>query len=435
MSKHRLGKKRSRRPHKRRGRRPNRRRPRIGELASAGFVLICDIVGFSLLEQPDQVRAVTRLWEFLESHPLLKPRFDGAINGTGDGALLTWSQRGQTTVSHAELLEFGENLLAYMRGTPQQTQMRIGIHVGQFRTVEPSPRLGVQLVGTGLNECARVSSLGDEGHIVVSEDFLRHWRKAGNFPEANFYPRSGDPIIAFVKHDEPLGVRVYLKGGHPPYLPEKLRKLLCIDSLIEETLSEIESAVVTALIQADSTLSAGPVSTEERRRFELLWSPRVSVFSPFRTREGARKLCPTQYRYHQDPLLKRKGVTEYAIDGTRSEGPLAKAFQYDNVQVLHRLPPVDDDKYVVALAKVGIDEAKIRKMSRPPRAFLCFPFGLKYGPDPVNGAYHQDPEGVVCIDLDDDLATYDEQRLEVTVRQLREFFNNTLSAFWRLRTS
>lgn len=418
------------------------KQPHLGEPASAGFVLICDIVAFSQMDQPKQADAICRLLGFLEKDELLKPRYDGEMNGTGDGALLAWSQRGKKTVSHRQIIEFGEQLIAHMRGSSKKIDLRVGIHVGQFRTVEPANRrLGIQLVGTGLNECARVSSLGDAGHIIISEAFVEHWRKAGDYPDHDFYPQGENPIVAFVKHDEPLGVRVLRRSD--AHLPEKLRRLLCVDLLIRQTLEEIEQALVFALLDGEGQIgtdSFSVVSAKVNESAQQL-SPRISIFSPARSGEGAQTLCPTEYRHHRDSHLRGKGSTQYAIHGENIEGPLARAFDEYEVQVVHRLPlfvdaeGANNDDYYSIMERHGIGKPKVKKMSRKARSFLAFPFGFRYPRDVLNSPHHRDPEGVVCLDMDSPLEQFEEAQLEMCLKKLSFFFNTTLSALWRLRTS
>lgn len=420
------------------------REPTLGPPVSAGFILICDIVEFSRMEQPDQANAILRLLNFLEGNELLKARYDGEMNGTGDGALLAWSQR-ETPVTHGQLLDFAEELVAHMRGARRRIDLRIGIHVGQFRTVVPaSRRLGIQLVGTGLNECARVSSLGDAGHIIVSEDFVTHWRRAGHFKREDFFPEAENPIVAFVKHNEPLGIRVYRGAASGASLPERLLKLISVDALMMQTLTQIENSFAYTLSNWLRPNGSPSLSRDQVQEMVRKLSARISVLSPAST-NGIEQLFPTEYRHHQDPLLRGKGKTPYLIDGSKIEGPLALAFTENKPQVVHRLPLAklptggesngDFERYCAMFSEHGVGREKIAKMSRLARSYLAFPFGLPYLADPLNSRSRRDPDGVICLDLGDPLEEFEEPQLRACMMETQQYFNSILSALWRLRTS
>lgn len=411
-------------------------KPGIGPLCHAGLILICDIVGFSKMDQPDQVAAISRLWEYLETHELMKRKYDGSINGTGDGALIAWSQRSEV-VPLGVSLEFAEDLIAHMRGNlSRPVYLRIGVHIGQFLTVNTAKRLGKQLVGTGLNECARVSSLGDEGHVVLSEKFCVEWKKA-NHQHAiadRLYPKGDNPIVAYVKHGEPLGVRL-LKSRDLNSTPEKLRRLLHVDELLHQVLTEIETAFANCLRSGASTLPS-PGDALDVQFAESL-ATRVSILSPAIV-DGDRLLCPTEYRYCRVAMYRKRGTTSYRIQHGRPEGPLAKAFVNYETVVASGLDPSSPDYSAVLGGEAGpITQDKIENMSRKPGTIIAFPFGMQYGPDQLrHSADHPEPEGVVCIDLEAGVlekhATVDVHRV---ADKLRIFFNNILSSLWKLRTS
>jgi hypothetical protein len=148
---------------------------------------------------------------------------------------------------------------------------------------------------------------------------------------------------------------------------------------------------------------------------------------------GPRSLCVTEYRYHREPIWCRKPGTEYIVDGSQQgEGPLAKAF-VNGVDVLHKLSK-DKETYISEMALVGIDRTKVNKMNRRARAYLAFSFGLPYVQDPINHTQEHEPDGVVCIDLEDGLEDYHTDKLRIHALELQFYFNTTLSTLWRLRT-
>jgi hypothetical protein len=389
------------------------------------------------MNEEKQAASVRALWEFLNQNRLVGRTFGTSANGTGDGAVLAFANRGSGQMSHAGLIEHACNLVAWMRGKRPPTGIRIGLHIGDFRQLSLGPPAGIQLVGTGLNECTRIATIGDAEHIIVSEEFVENWQKHGDLREHVFSPALGDePVIVFVKHDEPRGVRVYvpkeLNQNEMP-TPARLKRLLAVDRLIMRTLQEIEGT----LLKSICTLTGHSASNGDIDGLRSKLSPRISIFTR-RQHKGIAKLGPTKYRYHTEAALRSSGKTMYAL-APKPEGPAARAFLSRDVFVAHGFPDpaTDRNAYLGQMSSENISAEMVGAMSRLSRAFIDIPFGLVFeevsppSPIPERG----DPDGIICIDFADELSALNGVEWRTLGQEIQKQYNTLITSLWKLRTT
>lgn len=146
-----------------------------------GYIVLCDIANFSSKRDWAQIACVTnldkvvqssRLWAILAAAPKTT-----VLQCTGDGFVLI--------TTNEEVLRYPKTLLDFVRDIlvgidewnrtradddPSRYSVRIGLNVGNFS-------IGIRVfgnpnaIGSGVNRAARVASIGDEGQVLVSEEF------------------------------------------------------------------------------------------------------------------------------------------------------------------------------------------------------------------------------------------------------------------------
>jgi class 3 adenylate cyclase len=422
------------------------RKTDFGEEIGAGAVLLCDIVGYSKLSATIQAGAVRHLLNFLCDDPLLKPKDARIINGTGDGALICWPQV-KRKVSCPEIMAFSERLISHMLSTPnKRIELRIGIHIGQFRRVFPkSSAVGFQVTGTGLNECARISSIGDAGNVVVSEDFIAHWKKSmdGDALAMNrFYPSEASPVTVYVKHNEPMRVRLYVHGPVTRRSPTKFLAIGGVTQRIFSVLAKIESSFIDKLLEyKDKPMIQGAnkdnSNTKVRDELARKISMRVTVFLLSEEDSKSPKLVPTEYRYHRDPAWRYKSAIEYVVKQERPEGPLAQSVISGSPQVLHGLkvprasiqPNASAEltrEYLLQLDEAGIGRDKALMMKRPPRSIIGFPIVTNFPNDPLSNEPRVIHWGAICMDADDPLDEFSRDELTTVAESINKEFGTII---------
>ena len=416
--------------------RPSKRTPKIrkifGDDIGAGAILLCDIIDYSKLPAQIQAVAVSHLLNFLCSDPLLKPNQSRIINGTGDGALICWPQVTRK-ISCPEVVEFSERIISHMLSTPgKRIELRIGIHIGQYRSVfPPSKSVSFQVTGTGLNECARISSIGDAGNVVVSEDFLDHWKKSmqsESLAMARFYPSGDTPITVFVKHNQPIKVRLYFHGPVARKLPIKFLAIRGIKQKISTMLARIEKEFIKGLLKHPERQSVSAAVKNVQEEADLpdtlarAVSMRVTVFLLAEEDSKSPRLVPTEHRYHRDPAWCYQSQVEYVVKQERPEGPMAHAVISARPYVLHALPIPRSSRnqagpseltpeYVDQLEREGISRDKVSAMKRLPRALIGFPIITHFPNDPLTNERRSINWGAVCMDMDDPLSDFSREEL------------------------
>ncbi len=386
-------------------------------------LFLSDIVDFSSLEHHEQVEAGLHLWAFLQTK--WGQRFtetNGYRNGTGDGLLLACNSH---LLSPWDFVQMARAFIEHMANHNPPYKVRVGLHVGTFT---PLPGAGPDrnhIVGTGVNEVARVCPLGDEGDIVLSEQFVQMWKDAGHGDIARCVsPVLNEPAVeVFIKRGKTIGVRFCrLPGAVSAGWPDKVKGYLRVDELLKHYLQQIEEMLATTLgLRADGEKIAP-------RDIDV----RVSVFSLERTKEGA-SLRSTPYRYDHvlrfdGPLGRTAYPVEMNLQGRdEGKGPVGRAYD-GRCHLFHRFPAADDnnlEEYCAAVKeRTGLDPAIASRFRRKARAFMAVPFTFTGGPR---------PDGILCVDCMHPLDHIEESELKLIAEQVGAEYELTLALLWRLR--
>lgn len=388
--------------------------------SKSGLILICDIVDFSLLSREEQRQAVQRLWQYIDRDDAVRTLgADRIINGTGDGFMIACPDHKQE-VDHEEFIKFAEGMIRHMARSRPRRGLRIGIHQGAFTSIDlefPIDGLGQcksrQGVGKGINRCARIVSISDDGDITVTEQFINEWADTANDSiRERFSPRPDkDPFEIIVKHGETLKLRLHRPGNrvNRPW-PRKIRGMQDAQRQLGQQLELIRIGFEEYLELLCNSLDLG-------------LDVRVSIFARGNHKDAG-FLLPTQFRHHLKDHGVGEGSTRYSIKNHGS-GAAGRAFVgHSPVQLIHLPDPRRQLKrYIAELAGVGLDRKTVRGFYRKARAFIAFPFGMD--------ARH--PDGVVCIDVLEPLAQLSAKDVTEVARFLQSHFSVTLSSLWRLR--
>jgi hypothetical protein len=377
---------------------------------------------------------VERLWAFFDQPAVRTKLGDGAAvatpgddvhkNGTGDGLMVACACRNYS-VKHAEFLQLTTRLVEHMRSGRPKVELRIGVHQGPFSQLTPPGATAPQVVGTGINRCARLVSLGDAGDVTVSQEFIDWWiDKEGKSVGRVFSPRfsakrDSSPVEVVIKHGETMKLRLYRPGKalSRPW-PRKLEAFKVVEDQLHATLGWMEQGFVAGVGSFDRVLTGSALKT------------RVSIFATL-GRADDEWLLPTQFRYlhgtRNDALRQvavQPGSTRYSI-ARKGCGPVGRAFRADDVVVEAHLPVFshDERRYCRQLKRHGLSRDVVVAFKRHARAFMAIPFGLM-----PNRA-----EGVICIDTMNPMTNVKKEDLRWVAQVLRDEFTITLGALWRLR--
>ena len=132
-------------------------------------ILLIDIVGFSRLENQQQLQKIIRLQCFLNDKRL--KHYDIAEKvSLGDGAILSFSDNNKISA-----LEFTHELSGFInkynekcKSPDQRLLVRMGLNYGKVHRFTDINRVA-NIIGDGINRCERIASKGDAGHILASE--------------------------------------------------------------------------------------------------------------------------------------------------------------------------------------------------------------------------------------------------------------------------
>lgn len=390
----------------------------------AAFILIADIEGFSPLPDAQQRYLSPRLWSFVEAHPLVRRLGDECpCNGTGDGILVA-ATRNDANVEHGEFLALAEEIVDHMAGGAYPCRVRVGVHEGPLRRIDGLGK--TQVVGTGPNICARVTSIGDGGQVIVSERFVQSYvDEVGASVLSRFEPGVEEaPIEVFVKHGESVRIRQLVaqmgRSSRPQgaierarTAPGKLEALQHVESRIRQRLVRIERGIVEALGQLDPHVTPSTLST------------RVSLLAP-QGSPGERVLSATSFRFHRHSSFVGRGMARYSLEGDGA-GPPGRAFVDRKVIALTRLSPFDCDKPDLYCRKLvtrwGLETSNIVAWQRKPRSLIAIPIGIR--PDKT--------DAVICIDLDDPLANVPIASVRKVAERMMVLHGEALAALWALR--
>jgi len=366
--------------------------------------VLCDIVAFSEKTERDQVQCIQELDRILAD--LNGPLSHDYVNCTGDGFLAVF----RVAVGPEHLINLCEKIVDACRTANPVFAVRLGIHRGDFKA-------GINVFGTshiigrGANEVARIASIGDQSHIIVSETFF------DSLDSPALKGRFTAPFQVSVKHNRLMEVRVCLNpstGGHlNAAIPRRIRLLAQMDDRI---FRELEG-YIEALSLNDFT--GIPVS-------EL--KARLSIFIP--SQENRKVLVCSSYHVHYSKGRKpaeqnAPRLTRYGTDPP--EGTIGKAFVTGEAQCLRGLPDpeVDEDAYVRDVIAKAMQEGlslqpeAVRAWQRKARSFIAIPF--RAAGDSAGET------AVLCIDARNPLSSLSDSAVLDIVARLKEDLDNELA--------
>lgn len=394
-----------------------------------GFLVVSDLHGFSGLDPVAQRAAVSKLWQCHTEDDLFKTPVDAISNPLGNSVVAAFTNLAvQRQVSPAQVIAFACRVLQRMKNTPPSFQIRVGIHCGAYSILSRGSSKVV--FGTTLNECRRIASFGDAGHVLCSERFVELWQSNDRL-SAEFEPPLGtQPIQIHKRRFASLPVRMYLGCSASRLPPARYQMLAVLDRRILDALKDLEETLLSGLV----TIPQLKDITKESL------GARISLFAPQRIERG-RLLCPTPYRYHFEGRHVLPGRTRYSLEG-KGAGPAGQAFVTKSCVVSSDLPDWQQDEesraaYLGAMAQFGVDEGTVRAWSRHARSILCFPIGFFDYSVLLSGMPQQgpvlEPDAVVCADVMHALSGIPGAELIRVLQSVKRETERHLAILWRLR--
>jgi tetratricopeptide (TPR) repeat protein len=178
-----------------------------------------DIIGYSKLATDQQVTSFNELYNILHSLEFFRqlPVNSSIIIPTGDGFAL---------VFNSELplapLQVAIDLQREVKRRLLTLPFRAGIHCG-VNSIVANPDGGMNVVGTSINYAARVMSLGDVNHILVSNEYYQTVI-AGNAQYAAMCHLAGEYIV---KHGITIKIfNVFIEGDFGNPTPPRMAKTI-----------------------------------------------------------------------------------------------------------------------------------------------------------------------------------------------------------------
>ncbi len=215
---------------------------KLPEMETA-HILYMDIVGYSLLRMPEQVRALEDLTAILrESAEFRRADVCGELMRIqiGDGLVLVFQDDPAAPLRCA--LEIARRLVSH-----PHIRLRMGINSGPVYRIHDI-NTNKNVFGEGINKAERVMDVGDAGHILLSYDSAK--RLEGNGDWSAFVQDLGE---CEVKHGIRLRIFNLFKDGlGNPLSPERLASVRV--ALLyrrnahpdQELLSMLESQLLTS---------------------------------------------------------------------------------------------------------------------------------------------------------------------------------------------
>lgn len=409
--------------------------------SSSGFVIIGDIARFSVRVGDVQEELVLHLWKFLNNSPLLA---DGSgnqaiLNGTGDGALVAFPRnadpgRNKGRVIHwREAVNFSREWAEWMSQKLEHEcampRLRIGIHQGPFQIVAVNKLGGLathggfQIVGKTPNDCARLSSFGDAGDVVLSTQFVEEWFRTSRIEDGIIFdPPLGEPATqAFVKHGDTVSIRRLYRPGP---VPAKLASIRIIRDHLGASLGEVERLFLEYL---NRELGNHPASGRPKSMTRDELSARVSVWTV--DQDDTHLKC-SDVRWHYKERSVGPSRIRYPIEGNGAGVP-GRAFRSPEGKpvVVTNLPEVDKTrpetlrKYCRALEReTGLRPDVTGNFSCYSRSFVAFCVGL----------HKNSIDAVVCIDAEHPLDVMKKSALGSIASEIQKMSNTPIAALVRL---
>jgi len=219
------------------------------------FILFVDIVGYSKLTTDQQVTSFNELFNTLHSLESFRqlPNDSVITIPTGDGFALVFEPSFPLAP-----LQVAIDLQREVRKHLLKLPFRAGIHCG-VNSVVLNPDGGMNVIGASINYAARVMSLGDANHILVSNEYYQTVIM-GNPQYATMCHLAGDYVVkhgiaikihnVFIESDfgNPTRPRVAKNIQEKKALSkEKAKTVYTPDELIDTPLAEFTDKSLTAL--------------------------------------------------------------------------------------------------------------------------------------------------------------------------------------------
>lgn len=406
-------------------------------LATNGLIICCDLNEFSAEDLMRQQALIKRLWESVLSSPLYKLHqgHKRAFAGeAADGLVVGFLD----SVAPKEAIALAARLSKAIAAAKHAPGLRLGLHYGVFVSIQVSGNRSV-LTGTGINECAKVTSYGGSVGMILSERFVDVMRQTLELESSWFEPSlDHSPIDVFGRSAGDLGIRLYrgknVADEHKNYIPNRFKNLVAVNDRIRGVLEVVEGLTQRLLVKAtgDNTIT------------EATLAARISIFAK---RKAARKqfLCPMA-RYSRANRHAMLTGTRYPLDASTNrplnkedESPLVRAFKYAECVCVSGLPkwsadPQDQERYFAAAEAAKFDRDLVRGWSCRSRSILIFPFGLfDFGRG--SGQESTEPDGLICIDTELPLNGISDEVLRTQVLGvLQQETTLHLPVIWALRT-
>lgn len=384
------------------------------------FLILTDIIDFSLLALDQQQFVIKSLWNSLDTCLTEVNKDICFFNGTGDGILVAIKQ--SSNYSCLDIIKLTESWIICFHNKldsqrdilkiPTSTGIRSAIHTGGvlFLNQVIFTKTRTEMAGNTLNELSRIISLGDDGDIITSESFYSDTITISREYLEYFYPKN-QPHEIFVKHNTSLSIRLFTRKDKP-CTPVKIERVNYIDKEIYRILEIL-----------DNGFRALPDmrNPESLPQLDL----RSSIFVPKKNHLGIIELRPTRYRFISGRENVRHGFTYYEIN----QGVVGKAYATGTLQICKNLPlPITagkpNPKYIEKLiTNWNLSEESILNFSRKARSFIGIPFGVN----------NIKPEYVICIDALQPMKSLTNKNLKIYQNWLIEDFSVSLSALLQCR--
>jgi hypothetical protein len=214
----------------------------------SSYVLMTDIVKYSMVDQATQVAWVRRLFSLLRaalaSTPLERPN----VYPTGDGVILTFHLPGAPDSQSAAIpIELALRLLQLNSGGP--FALRVSINFSPSETVlqlpggPPVGDISVE-AGEGIFLAERAMHFSEPNEVVVTEGYWDLLRVSGLLGPLRFEPLRH----VFVKHYRPMDLFLYVpKEGEAGYVSSpvtgstSLRRYAYFPPLLPETVARFQA--------------------------------------------------------------------------------------------------------------------------------------------------------------------------------------------------
>ncbi len=176
-----------------------------------GNVLLIDVIRYSPRTDDQQSQIVGILNRLVRETPAMvnTPEEDRLCLPTGDGLAAVFFRDPRSPVHCA--LELDERLKAHNSQAPeeQRFRLRMGINQGLVYVIKDINQRE-NLAGDGMNRVQRVMDCGDEGHILVSQEFADSLARADSVLAQFFHPLGEFEV----KHGEKITIANIYDGKH-----------------------------------------------------------------------------------------------------------------------------------------------------------------------------------------------------------------------------